>query len=229
MYVIEIALTAITTIDGPAPAGPVIRADALARLHDQSDQRARWMAQAQTERDAALAEREQARHDVQALRETWLAQAREQAGQEAAAMAEAARHDTVTQAVEWLVGEAALEREIVHSLERRVADAMAVALANFVEAMGVGERYALRVARALPDLVREGALTLRVPPAHLDAVARALRAADIVMACAPDPALSGRQARIESEWVTVCLDLDADLAAVMTRLRPGPGLEVAYG
>lgn len=229
MYVIEIALTAITTIEGPAPAGPVVCADALARLRGQSDQRVQWMAQAQAERDAALAEREQARRDAQALRETWLAQAREQAGQEAAAMAEAARHDAVTQAVEWLAGEAALERDIVRSLERRVADAMGVALSSFVDAMEVGERYALRVARALPDLVREGALTLRVPPAHRDAVAHALRAADIVLACVPDPALSGRQARIESEWVTVCLDLDADLAAILARLHPGPGLEVAYG
>lgn len=229
MYVVDFALTTIETMDGPAPAGPVISRQTLERLREQASLRARWMAHAQAERDAALAEREQARIDAQAQRDAWQAAAREQAGQEAAALAEAARREAVAKAVAWLVDEASLEREIVRSLERRVADALSAALSNFVNPLDVGERFAQRVGRALPTLVREGALVLRVPPAHRDSVADALRTADVVLACTADTTLVGRQARIESEWVTVCLDLDADLAAIIARLHLSPDREVAYG
>lgn len=122
-----------------------------------------------------------------------------------------------------------MEREIVRSLERRVADAVTGALSNFVEKLDAGERFAHRVGQTLPGLVREGALVMRVPPVQHSAIANALRDADIVLPCSPDATLTGRQARIESEWVTVCLDLDADLEAVIDRLRVGPSLEVAYG
>ena len=229
MYVIDRTLTVIEAVDGPAPEGPVISGEALQRLREQSGLRARWMAQAQAERDAALADREQASIDAQASREAWQEAARERAEQEAAALAEAARQAAVAQTVEWLVDEAALEREIVRSLERRVADALTGALSNFVGSLDAGERFAQRVGQALPGLVREGALVLRVPPAYHETVADALRTADIVLACAPDASLVERQARIESEWVTVCLDLDADLAAVIERLRISPDWEVAYG
>ncbi|VVE26791.1 hypothetical protein [Pandoraea fibrosis] len=229
MYVIDFALTTIETFEGPAPAGPVISAETLSRLREQAGVRARWMAQAQAERDAARAEREQARADAQVLRDAWQDDARKQAQQEAAALADAAHREAVAQTVEWLIDEAALERQIIHSLERRVAEALTGALSNFVDTLDVGERFAQRVGRALPGLVREGALVLRVSPAHLDAVALALRNADIVLACTPDATLGDRQARLESEWVTVCLDLDADLAAVIERLHVSPSLEVAYG
>ena len=229
MYVVDFALTAIEAMDGPAPAGPVIPRQALEELREQASLRARWMAQAKTERDAALADREQARIDAQALRDAWRDAAREQAREEAAALAETARRDAVAQAVAWLVDEASLERDIVRSLERRVTDALGAALSNSIAPLDVGERFAQRVARALPALVREGALVLRVPPAHRDDVADALRAADIVLACTADATLVGRQARIESEWVTVCLDLDADLAAVLERLNASPDLEIADG
>ncbi|VVE47784.1 hypothetical protein [Pandoraea terrigena] len=229
MYVVDFAVTAIETMDGPAPAGPVISRQAIERLREQASLRARWMAEARAERDAALAEREQARIDAQALRNAWQDAAREQARQDAAALAEAARGAAVAQTVAWLVDEASLEREIVRSLECRVADALSAALSSFVDPLDVGERFAQRVGRALPALVREGALVLRVPPAHRDGVADALRAADIVLACTADATLVGRQARIESEWVTVCLDLDADLATVIERLHVSPDLEVAYG
>jgi flagellar biosynthesis/type III secretory pathway protein FliH len=229
MYVIDFALTSIETIDGPAPAGPVISGQTLARLREESGLRAQWMAQAQAERVAALAEREQARIDAQASRDAWQEAARERAQQEAAELAETARHEAVVKAVEWLIDEAALEREIIRSLERRVADALTGALSNFVGTLDVGERFAQRVGRALPGLAREGALVLRVPPAHHDAVALALQKADIVLACTPDATLGAQQARIESEWVTVCLDLEADLAAVIERLHVSPSLEVAYG
>lgn len=229
MYVIDFALTSIETIDGPAPMGPVISGEALDRLREQAGARARWMAQAQADRAAALAEREQASADAQSLRDAWQEATRERAQQEAAALADAAHREAVAKTVEWLIDEAALEREIIRSLERRVADALSSALSNFVDTLDVGERFAQRVGRALPGLVREGALVLRVPPAHLDAVALALHKADIVLACTPDPTLGAQQARLESEWVTVCLDLEADLAAVIERLHVSPGLEVAYG
>lgn len=229
MYVVDFALTAIEAMGGPAPEGPVISRQALEGLREQASLRARWMAQAQAERDAALAEREQARVDAQALRDAWREAAREEARQEAAELAEAARRDAVAQTVAWLVDEASLERDIARSLERRVTDALSAALSNFVAPLDVGERFAQRVARALPALVREGALVLRVPPAHRDGVADALRAADIVLACTADATLVGRQARIESEWVTVCLDLDADLAAVIERLNARPDREIADG
>ncbi|MDR3400357.1 MAG: hypothetical protein P4M06_22670 [Pandoraea sp.] len=229
MYVVDFALTSIETIGGPAPAGPVISGETLERLREQAGRRAQWMAQAESERAASLADREQARVDAQAQRDAWQEAARERAQQEAAALAEAARHEAVLKAVEWLIDEAALEREIIRSLERRVAEALTGALSNFVGTLDVGERFAQRVGRALPGLIREGALALRVPLAHHDAVALALRNADIVLACTPDATLSDHQARIESEWVTVCLDLDADLAAVIERLHVSPSLEVAYG
>ncbi|VVE71379.1 type III secretion system apparatus protein [Pandoraea anapnoica] len=229
MYVIDYALTPIETIDGPAPAGPVISAEAIVRLRDDASQRARWMDEARAERDAAQVERERARTDAEVQRHAWEEAAQTCARQEAATQAEAARQAAVAQAVDWLVDEASMEREIVRSLERRVADAMTGALSNFVGKLDVGERFAHRVGQTLPDLVREGVLVLRVPAAHHAAVAGALRDADIVLACTPDASLSGRQARIESEWVTVCLDLDADLAGVIKRLRAVPNLEVAYG
>ncbi len=229
MYVVDFALTSIETVEGPAPAGPVISASALESLREQACLRANWMAQASSARDAALAEREQARRDAQESRDAWLAEARELAEQEAAALAETARREAVSQAVDWLVGEATMERDILRSLERRVTEAMTDALSNFVGTLDVGERYAQRIGQALPGLVRDGALTLRVPPVHRDAVVHALRGADIVLACVPDATLTGRQARIESEWVTVCLDLDADLAALAERLHVGPVLEVTCG
>ena len=229
MYVIDFALTTIETIDGPAPAGPVISGETVSRLREQACLRARWMAQARAERDAALAEREQAGVDAQRLRDAWQDAARERAQLEAAVLAEAAHREAVANTVEWLVDEALMERQIIHSLERRVADALTSALTNFVGTLDVGERFAQRVGRALPGLVREGALVLRVAPAHLDAVTVALRHADIVLACVPDASLGDRQGRIESEWVTVCLDLDADLAAVIERLHVSPSLEIAYG
>ncbi|MFJ2995526.1 hypothetical protein [Pandoraea sp. NPDC087047] len=229
MYVIDLALTSIEAIDGPAPAGPVISGETLTLLREQAGRRARWMDEARAERDAALAEREQARREVEALRHAWQAAAQERAQEEAAALAETARQAAVVQTVEWLVDEASMEREIVRSLERRVADALTGALSNFVGSLDTGERFAHRVGQALPGLVREGALVLRVPPAHYDAVANALRHADIMLPCSADASLSAHQARIESEWVTVCLDLDADLAGVIERLRVAPNLEVAYG
>lgn len=229
MYVIDYALTPIETIDGPAPAGPVISTEAIVRLRDDASRRARWMNEARAERDAAQVERERARKDAEVQRNAWEEAAQTRARQEAATQAEAARQAAVAQTVDWLVDEASMEREIVRSLERRVADAMTGALSNFVGKLDVGERFAHRVGQTLPGLVREGVLVLRVPTAHHAAVAGALRDADIVLACTPDATLSGRQARIESEWVTVCLDLDADLAAVIKRLRAVPNLEVAYG
>ena len=229
MYVIDRALTAIETIEGPAPAGPVISGEALTQLREQADRRARWMDEARTERESALAEREQARLDVDALRNAWQAAAQAQAREDAEKMAETARRAAVVQAVEWLVDEASMEREIVRSLERRVADALTGAIANFVGTLDAGQRFAHRVGQTLPGLVREGALVLRVPPAHFEAVANALRRADIVLPCAADTSLALHEARIESEWVTVCFDLDADLAAVIERLRSAPSLEVAYG
>ncbi|VVE00016.1 type III secretion system apparatus protein [Pandoraea aquatica] len=229
MYVVDYALTPIETIDGPAPAGPVISAEGLTRLREDAGQRARWMSEARAERDAALAEREQTRHDVEVQRNAWQEAAQARARQEASTQAEAARQAAIAQTVDWLVDEASMEREIVRSLERRVADAMTGALANFVGKLDVGERFAHRIGQTLPGLVREGALVLRVPTAHHSAVTDALREADIMLACTPDASLSGRQAHIESEWVTVRLDLDADLAAVIKRLRAVPNLEVAYG
>lgn len=229
MYVIDYALTPIETIDGPAPAGSVISAEAIVRLRDDASRRARWMNEARAERDAAQVERERARNDAEVQRKAWEEAAQTRARQEAATQAEAARQAAVAQTVDWLVDEASMEREIVRSLERRVADAMTGALSNFVGKLDVGERFAHRVGQTLPDLAREGVLVLRVPTAHHTAVEGALRDADIVLACTPDASLSDRQARIESEWVTVCLDLDADLAAVIKRLRAVPNLEIAYG
>ncbi|APD11147.1 hypothetical protein UC34_25160 [Pandoraea vervacti] len=229
MYVIDYALTPVETIDGPAPAGPVISSEALASLRDQASLRTRWMEAARLERETAAAEQAQALRDIEAARSAWQDAERARARQAATAMADAAREQAVMQAVDWLVDEASMEREIVRSLERRVADALTGALSNFVEDLAVGERFAHRVGRALPGLVREGALVLRVPPAHQCAVAEALRQADIMLPCLEDVTLADRQARLESEWVTVCLDLDADLAAVIDRLRVSPSLEVAYG
>ncbi|MBN4668266.1 hypothetical protein HUS70_18460 [Pandoraea nosoerga] len=230
MYVVDFALTAIERMDGPAPAGPVVLREALVRLRDETRQRTAWLEQARAERDSALETRARAERNARTLRETTLAQARELARREAAANAQAARQAAVMQAVDWLVDEALLERKIVCSLERRIAQTLTQALTNFVESQDVGARIAQRVARALPSLVREGALVLRVPPAQREAVATALRGADIVLACEPDETLAGHQARLESEWVTVCLDLEADLAAVVERLqRNGPSLEVANG
>ena len=71
MYVIDYALTPMETIDGPAPAGPVISGVVLAQLRDQSSLRARWMTEASAARDAALAEREQAQRDIDAQRDAW--------------------------------------------------------------------------------------------------------------------------------------------------------------
>uniref|UniRef100_A0A0H3WSS6 Type III secretion system protein n=2 Tax=Pandoraea faecigallinarum TaxID=656179 RepID=A0A0H3WSS6_9BURK len=217
------------SIDGPAPAGPVLSREVLETLRQQAGERARWMEAARTARDAASAEHAQALRDIEAQRNAWQEAARAQAKQDAQTLAEAARQAAVVQAVEWLVDEASMEREIMRSLERRIADALTVALSNFVDKLDIGERFAHRVCRTLPSLVRDGALVLRVPPMQQRAIADALREADIVLACSADATLAGRQARLESEWVTVCLDLDADLAAVIDRLRVGPSLEVAYG
>ncbi|VVE22701.1 type III secretion system apparatus protein [Pandoraea capi] len=229
MYVIDYALTPIETIDGPAPAGLVVSGETLTQLREQASQRVRWMEEARAERDAARASLDQARRDIDEQRLAWQEAAKAQAQAQADTLAEAARQAAVAQAVEWLVDEATMEREIVRSLERRVADAVTVAVSNFVDKLDAGERFAHRVGQMLPGLVREGALVMRVPPAHHSAIANALRDADIVLPCSPDATLTGHQARIESEWVTVCLDLDADLEAVIDRLRVGPSLEVAYG
>jgi hypothetical protein len=230
MYVVDFALTAIERIEGPAPAGPVVSREALERLRTAGEQRSAWLEQARVERESAQQARAQAERDARTLHETTLADAREIARQEASASAAAARHEAVTRAVDWLVEEAVLERRIVQSLERRIARTLAEALTNFVDSLDVGERVAHRVAHALPALVREGALVLRVPPAHAERVAEALRHADIVLASVADATLRGLEARIESEWVTVCLDLEADLAAVVERLQSStPNLEVANG
>ncbi|VVE48458.1 hypothetical protein [Pandoraea anhela] len=229
MYVIDYALTPMETIAGPAPAGPVVSGDTLTRLREEAGLRVRWMEAARAEREAAQAALEQARREIDAQRSAWQEAAQARIKAEAAAMAESARQAAVAQTVQWLVDEASMEREIVRSLERRVADVLTGALKNFVDKLDVGERFAHRVGQALPGLVREGALLMRVAPAQHDAIANALRDADIVLPCSPDATLTDRQARIESEWVTVCLDLDADLAAVIERLRVGPSLEVAYG
>jgi len=229
MYVIDYPLTSIEPIHGPVPPGPLITRETLDLMRDQSRCREAWLAEARACRDAALAERECMQAESEAMRSAMLDEARAQATQHATQQAEEARRTALAQAIDWLVDEAAMERATVQSLERRIADAMVGALSNFVATLDIGERFAHRVANTLPSLVRHGALVLHVPPVHHAAVASAIRRADIVLACEPDPALSGHRARLESEWVTLCIDLDADLSAVVDRLRVVPNLEVAYG
>ncbi|MGC7406729.1 hypothetical protein ACPWR0_22245 [Pandoraea pneumonica] len=229
MYVVDYPLTSIERIDGPVPSGNVIPRKTLDLMRDQSRYREQWLVEAQACLDAARAESERMRAESEAMRRALLDDARAQAEQHATKRAEEARRVAVAQTIDWLIDEASMERETVRSLERRIADALTGALSNFVATLDVGERFAHRVANTLPSLVREGALLLHVPPAHHESVASALRHAGIVLACQPDPALSGHQARLTSEWVTLCLDLDADLAVVIERLRVVPSLEVAYG
>ncbi|ALS60553.1 hypothetical protein [Pandoraea norimbergensis] len=229
MYVIDYPLTSIETLDGPVPQGTIIARETLDLMREQSRNREQWLAEAKACRDAAMAERERAQADSDAMCAALLEAARVQSQQQAAQCAEDARREVIAHTLDWLVDEASMERATVHSLERRIADALIGALSNFVATLDVGERFAHRVANTLPSLVREGALVLRVPPAHHEAVATALQRANIVLACTPDTTLTGRHARLESEWVTLCLDLDADLAAVVERLRVAPSLEVAYG
>jgi len=229
MYVVDYPLTSIETLSGPVPQGTVIARETLELMREQSRCREQWLADAKACRDAAVAERERARLESEAMCAALLEEARAQSQQHAAQCAEEARREVLAQTLDWLVDEASMERATVRSLERRIAEALIGALSNFVATLDVGERFAHRVANTLPSLVREGALVLRVPPAHHEAVTTALQRANIVLACTPDPALTKHHARLESEWVTLCLDLDADLAAVVERLRVAPSLEVAYG
>lgn len=215
---------AIERLAGCAPVGPIVSADTMASMSDAAVMLDAARADAEACRQAAQAALASAQAEAQHIREA----ARLAGEVDARDTIEAARVAAVDAAVAWLVEEVTLEQAVVASLDKRIREAMAHALAVFVEQQDQTAMLARRIARSVPGLVADGALTVRAHPTRADSVSAAF-ASCTALRVIPDVRLAPAQARIESPLATICIDVDADLSRIQAYFQTEPTLDFAYG
>ncbi|MBY4897873.1 hypothetical protein [Cupriavidus sp. AU9028] len=204
----------VVSVHGELPTGGVIpgqRLDeylgATAVLQRHRSRAAAILLAARRVRASA---REQARHILQ---QAWC-----EAQRRADDAARAAHDATCAEVVGWLVQERELEARVAAQLEARCRNWVADAVMQFTGEM---DRTALligRIERQLAPLARHGALRLHVCPEEMEAISRRLVARDGIELQA-DPGMQPGQARIDSPFVQLRIDLARHLAMLLERIR----------
>ncbi|GAB3629260.1 hypothetical protein GCM10027419_41110 [Pandoraea terrae] len=214
----------IERLAGCAPSGPIVSAERMQSAADAAAVLQRAHVFADEHREAAVRCLAQAKSEAEAIRESarraGMAAAREEI--------DAARAAAVDAAVTWFADESALERTIVESLDKRIREAIASALAAFVSQQDTVEMLSLRIARNIPAMAADGGLTLRAHPDHVEGIKTALVALAPLRAM-PDSRLPPSQALLESPVASVRIDIDADLARIRQHFLQTPAPGFAYG
>ncbi|TWG84966.1 flagellar biosynthesis/type III secretory pathway protein FliH [Cupriavidus gilardii J11] len=200
----------VAAIAGELPIGGVIPADRLDRYIDAAAVLQRNRSRAAAVLVAARRHRDRIRRQAEEV----LHEAYEEAERRAAQAAREAHDETCATVVRWLVEEHELERVLATRLEARcrawVCDAIRVLVAD-------SDRTATLVSRIdaqLRGLMPHGDVTLRVCPAEHDAVVARLpsdRPFDIEV----DTSLERGQARLDSPYVQLRIDLGRHLSSVL--------------
>lgn len=206
----------VTAIAGELPIGGVIPADRLDRYIDAAAVLQRNRARAAAVLRSARRDRDRIHRQAQEV----LQQAYDEAERRAEQAAREAHDDTCASVVRWLVQENELERAVAARLEARcrtwVADAVRVLVAD-------SDRTATLVSRIdaqLRGLLPHGEVTLRVCPDERDAVASRLMS-DRPFDIEADADLEPGQARLDSPYVQLRIDLSRHLTSVLDAIR-GP-------
>lgn len=203
----------ITRLPGPPPLEIVISADELAHYYTAQ----RIIANANEKSAHILAELEQqmamTRSDLRRIRE----QARQTGLSEAKAELDSLRAETIAQAVEWLIAEDELERQIANNLDERIRSLLTQTLASWIDERNVVDDVMRRVKQSLEKMAGEELATLYVASEVEDVVREQLGTLPRVSICT-DATLSEGQARLESRLILIRFDLDAHHHLILERL-----------
>lgn len=151
--------------------------------------------------------RQQARLEGQKEGEQWIEKARTQA---------------INETVTWLVEEDDLELTIANRLEEHIRSLASQALLEFAGKQDPAELLVRRLARKVPETIREGqALQIKVHAWDLATVQAAFHDQTRIQVSADDKLTPG-QAILENDLVTVRIDLDAHLNVLIQRLKAPP-------
>jgi flagellar biosynthesis/type III secretory pathway protein FliH len=212
----------IIHLSGAPPAGTIISSTELAHYFDATGIIARAQEEARAIRQQA---RELLDHAVEES-ESLYRQAYERGMAAAAAETQeqitAYKFALADEIVQWLVDEIELEITIAQRMETSLRALVAQVLNEFIGEQDAAALIVQRVLRNLPRWFANHALTVRVAPDMASAVASALAPERQIhphaVRVAADAGLSGRQAVLESNFVTLRLDLDTHLSALLSRL-----------
>ncbi|MBT2869683.1 hypothetical protein JQK19_20850 [Chromobacterium violaceum] len=203
----------IRRLPGRLPAGDVIASAELDDRQRLDDTLAGLRAEAQSLRDAARAELEQARRDGEALR----AALRSQGEEECERLRQAARGEAAAEAVEWLCAEQELERRVAEAVSARWRRLTAKALEELLGGIDQNELMLRRVEQRVAEWLPKGALTLLVPVDGLERARQHYVGLPSVRVRAAAE-LGPGQARLENELLRIHLDGPAHQAWLLRQL-----------
>lgn len=200
----------VAAIAGELPVGGVIPADRLDRYIDAAAVLQRNRARAAAVLRSARRHRDRIHRRAQEI----LQQAYEEAERRAEQAARDAHDDTCASVVQWLVQENELERAVAARIEARCRKWVAEAVRVLVADSDRTATLASRIDAQLRGLLPHGDVTLRVCPDEREVVASRLTA-DRPFDIEADPDLEPGQARLDSPYVQLRIDLSRHLTGVL--------------
>ncbi|GLU33131.1 hypothetical protein WKR88_27145 [Trinickia caryophylli] len=209
----------ITRLAGPLPPEPVISADVVRRYFDAAS----IVEQAHAKAAAIVRAADEALREAEDEARRIRARAHEEGLADADETLAARRRALIDETVQWCVEEAALEEAIAARVERRLRELVCDALGAFLYQQDSADLLMRQIRAQLPRWLAHGKLTIRVAPDVREAVARAC--ADTNVEVAADASLDAAHAVLDTPFVSVSFDIDADLRSVLGRLVQPTGEE----
>ncbi|AGK47983.1 hypothetical protein BTI_1927 [Burkholderia thailandensis MSMB121] len=212
----------ITYLPGPAPAGSLIPAAALAAYVDAASIVERAQVHAARMLDEARDALADAERDARRLRED----AHRQGLADAAAELARAREDLIGETVQWLVDEADLEARIAMHLDDRLRVLVASVVEPYLRDRDTVELLLAQVRACIAADHGAAPLVLQVGAASAERIRVALE--DVPrMRVEVDAALSAHEARLVSPHAIVHFDPGRHLDLLLSRLLPSPSTAIA--
>ncbi|QGY32129.1 hypothetical protein [Pantoea cypripedii] len=197
-----------------APAGLLIRANELAQYQEAQDiiqQAHEQAARIKQEADDLLCRIQQQRDEAcEAAREEGLVQLKEEEANW--------RQQAVAETVQWLLDEHELECNVIRRLEPRLRSMMTQVFKQFYQQQDGSRLLMDRLRSAIDSLLTEDSATLHVCPAQWDTLQHAF-AAWPGLKVKSNPELTIGQATLSSPMVTLQLDLEEQLNAMLSCLN----------
>ncbi|MGY8524693.1 hypothetical protein [Paracidovorax citrulli] len=204
----------VANIRGELPAGGVIPREQLDDYLGAAAVLKRNRSRAATVLLAARRDRARVRRQAREI----LEQAYAEADRRADEAARAAHDATCMAVVQWLVRERKLEARVAAALEERCRNWVADAVLQFTGELDKTSLLIGRIERQLAPVARHGALRLHVCPDEIEAVACRLSGRDGIELHA-DAAMAPGQARIDSPFVQLRIDLARHIDMLLDRIR----------
>lgn len=203
----------VVNVRGELPAGGVIPREQLDDYLGAAAVLKRNRSRAATVLLAARRERARVRRQAREILEQAYAEAERRADD----AARAAHDATCMAVVQWLVRERELEARIAAELEDRCRSWVADAVLQFTGELDKTSLLIGRIEKQLAPVARHGTLRLHVCPDEIEAVACRLSGRDGLELHA-DPAMAPGQARIDSPFVQIRIDLARHIDMLLERI-----------